>query len=191
MLSQENSHEKPGSDDHIPSPSRAKDVIEEAKRYKRLIERYGSQEKVALKCRVTRSSIAQKLRLLSLPKKAQDMIAKGLITAKHGRALLIIPWQFREQESDILPTMTANHALEWAQERAKELGEALKEKSTEAGFVPKDADWHYMEKNLREALKTKIEVIPTGGGGAKIKIQAFTKDKFEEIYQSLLYKSTQ
>lgn len=176
-------------DEYIPPPSRAHNVIEEARSYQKLIEKYGSQEKVAAKCRVKRATIAQKVRLLSLPAAVQKNIESGLLTANHGRALLKIPEQHRANEAHHLLSrgMSGNNALKWASTRAAELEE--KEKDEKPIVVQDhgsmDPNWMYQQETLRQATGCRVQIEPTGGGGGKLLIQAFTQHQFEEIMEKL------
>ena len=63
--------------------------LEEAAGYRELLDRFGvSQEELAGSVGKDRSTISNSLRLLNLPRIAQDAILKGQLTAGHGRALL-------------------------------------------------------------------------------------------------------
>ncbi len=63
-------------------------VIEEAQSYKKLIDKNYTQEEIAKKLGVSQSSIANKLRLLSLPKEVQDALLHNKISERHARSLL-------------------------------------------------------------------------------------------------------
>lgn len=66
--------------------------IEEAEAYVRLIEEFGlSQDETAMRVGKNRSTVANSLRLLRLPKSLQTDIASGNISAGHARALLTLP----------------------------------------------------------------------------------------------------
>lgn len=62
--------------------------IEEAQSYRKLIDRGFTQEEIATKLGVSQSSIANKMRLLNLPKKVQDALLYGKISERHARSLL-------------------------------------------------------------------------------------------------------
>ncbi|MBR6771928.1 MAG: ParB/RepB/Spo0J family partition protein [Clostridia bacterium] len=65
--------------------------IEEAEGIRTLIERYGmSQEEASERLSRSRPAVTNALRLLDLPEKVRDMLAKGLLSAGHGRALAAI-----------------------------------------------------------------------------------------------------
>ena len=63
-------------------------VIEEAQSYKKLLDKNYTQEEIAKKLGVSQSSIANKLRLLSLPKEVQDALLHNKISERHARSLL-------------------------------------------------------------------------------------------------------
>ncbi|MFQ6862330.1 MAG: nucleoid occlusion protein [Beduini sp.] len=66
--------------------------IEEAVAYQKLIEAYGyTQSTLAGQVGKKQSTIANKLRLLNLPKKVQDAVKNREITERHARALLSLP----------------------------------------------------------------------------------------------------
>ncbi|MBR2473358.1 MAG: ParB/RepB/Spo0J family partition protein [Clostridia bacterium] len=63
--------------------------IEEAEGYRTLIERLGlTQAQASEKVGISRSAIANSMRLLSLPEKLQKMVKDGVLSAGHARALL-------------------------------------------------------------------------------------------------------
>lgn len=62
--------------------------IEEAKSYKKLLNRGLTQEEIAQKLGVTQPTIANKLRLLNLTEEVQDALLRNRISERHARALL-------------------------------------------------------------------------------------------------------
>ncbi len=66
-------------------------VIEEAKSFKKLIDRGFKQETIASKLGISQSSIANKIRLLSLPKSVQNSLLYNKISERHARCLLTLP----------------------------------------------------------------------------------------------------
>lgn len=67
-------------------------VIEEALSFQKFITDFSfTQEKIAQVLGKDRSTIANTIRLLGLPKKIQEYISKGSITAGHAKALLSLP----------------------------------------------------------------------------------------------------
>ena len=66
-------------------------VIEEAQSYKKLMDRGFTQEEIASKLGVSQSSIANKMRLLNLPKDVQNALLYNKISESHARSLLSLP----------------------------------------------------------------------------------------------------
>lgn len=65
--------------------------IEEAKAYQKIMTTYGlNQAQLAQALGKSQSGVANKLRLLNLPKDIQNAITSGLLTERHGRALLAL-----------------------------------------------------------------------------------------------------
>ncbi|MCX5678910.1 MAG: ParB/RepB/Spo0J family partition protein [Candidatus Omnitrophica bacterium] len=66
--------------------------VEEAFAFQKLITDFNfTQEKIATALGKDRSTIANTIRLLGLPKKIQDYISKNIITAGHAKAILSLP----------------------------------------------------------------------------------------------------
>lgn len=65
-------------------------VIEEAQSYKKLIDKGFTQDDIATKLGVSQSAIANKLRLLNLPKEVQDALLYNRISERHARSLLTL-----------------------------------------------------------------------------------------------------
>lgn len=63
-------------------------VIEEAQSYKKLMNRGFTQDDIAQKLGVSQSSVANRLRLLNLPKEVQDALLYSKISERHARTLL-------------------------------------------------------------------------------------------------------
>jgi len=65
--------------------------IEEARAYRHMLERLGlTQEDLARKVGKDRSSVANSVRLLHLPREVQEEVASGTISEGHARALLAL-----------------------------------------------------------------------------------------------------
>lgn len=74
--------------------------IEEAKSYKKLIDKGLTQEEIAQKLGITQPTVANKLRLLNLTQEVQDALLHNKISERHARALLRIESQ--NQQINIL-----------------------------------------------------------------------------------------
>ncbi|NLC48484.1 MAG: ParB/RepB/Spo0J family partition protein [Tenericutes bacterium] len=63
-------------------------VIEEAQSYKKLMDKGFTQEDIAIKLGISQSSVANKMRLLNLPKEVQEALLYNRISERHARSLL-------------------------------------------------------------------------------------------------------
>ena len=73
-------------------------VIEEAKSFKKLMDRGFKQETIASKLGISQSSIANKIRLLSLPKSVQNSLLYNKISERHARCLLTLNSEEKQKE---------------------------------------------------------------------------------------------
>ena len=66
--------------------------LEEAKAYRRLADEFSlSQEEIAKGVGKERPTVTNSLRLLKLPREIQDDISRGVLSAGHARAILMLP----------------------------------------------------------------------------------------------------
>jgi len=63
-------------------------VIEEAQSFKKLMDKGFTQDEIASKMGISQSSIANKIRLLNLPRKVQDALLFNKISERHARSLI-------------------------------------------------------------------------------------------------------
>ena len=75
-------------------------VIEEAQSFRKLLNKGFTQDEIASKLGVSQSSIANKIRLLYLPRKIQDALLFNKISERHARSL--IPLNNREMQENLL-----------------------------------------------------------------------------------------
>lgn len=131
--------------------------IEEAMGYKELMDNYSmTQEQLAKTVGKARSSIANSLGLLSLPKGVKDLLADGSLSAGHCKALKSI-------KDSALMTEIAHRAaageisVRGIEAIAKREAAAEQEKAEK----PKNRPHYYteVEISLTDALGTKVKVI--------------------------------
>ena len=171
--------------------------MEAARAYRRLMDEFAmTQETVSARVGKSRSSIANTLRLLSLPEEAQDSVERGEISEGHARALLAA-----ESDEAILhglkivikKRLSVRDAEKLAKElRAKANGSLLNGAKTETNGAhsenhgvldPNEAD---VADRLRQALGTKVSLRRFPGGGGKIEIEFFSAQEFERVADILL-----
>lgn len=152
--------------------------IEEAKAFKRLIDEFGfNQEEVAKAVGKERATIANTIRLLGLPKRAQEMVANGELTMGHGRALLAL-----SGEHTILKL--ANRVVRnGLSVREAENIVSRKKSAMLKAEVPKLRGHKVMffEEELQRSLGTKVKILH-GKKRGKIQIDYYTLEDLERIY---------
>ncbi|MFD1720505.1 ParB/RepB/Spo0J family partition protein [Amnibacterium endophyticum] len=66
-------------------------AMEEASAFQQLVEDFGiSHEELAIRLGMSRSGVTNSIRLLNLPEAVQRKVASGVISARHGRAVLAV-----------------------------------------------------------------------------------------------------
>ena len=153
--------------------------IEEAKAYEVLIsDFYRKQEEVAEAVGKSRSYITNMLRLLKLPRRAQDMLAVGKITTGHARAIISAPDPVALADEIAEKSLSVREAEDWVR-RIKKHGD---KKPSARKY--KDADTQAVEKRLTDALGLHVDLNHKGPGGA-LKISYKTGEQLENIIRKL------
>jgi ParB family chromosome partitioning protein len=134
--------------------------LEEAQAYQRLQEALGlTQEELARKVGRERSTVANTLRLLRLPREIRELLGAGRLDAGHARALLALE---RGEDQLALGRESARRGLSVreverrvASLRARPRAAARKDPNTRAA-----------EERLRAALGARVEITRRGRGGS-------------------------
>lgn len=165
-------------------------VIEEALAYRSLIEEIGlTQEGLAQKIGKDRATIANTMRLLSLPDEVQQDIVNKKLTMGHGRALLSIgdnPKILMAREIVLKKDLSVRQTEQLCKKIKKE---GLEEKKPENPVAPStaNADLAYLMEHLRSHLRTKVKFIGSASRG-KIEISYFSAVELERILNTIGYK---
>ncbi|MBO5104963.1 MAG: ParB/RepB/Spo0J family partition protein [Ruminococcus sp.] len=155
--------------------------VEEANGYNELIEKYGmTQDKVAKMVGRSRSSVANAIRILTLPESVLDMLEKGSLSVGHAKALL----GFEDRE--LLISIA---------EKASDGGMTVRQvenavKKSEESVTDKSADRHIdnyfveMEISLNEKLGRRVKVDYGKNKGTLI-LEFYDKNDLAEIAEKL------
>jgi ParB family chromosome partitioning protein len=168
-------------------------AIEKAESFQRYIQEYQcTQEELAARVNIDRSTVANLIRLLELPSDVKRMVQDGDISSGHARALLPLGDE-REQIR-----FAARVSLEGLSVRATE--QAVKEhiQAADGGLRIVDADGNSrpvrqprseqlgaLEQELRTALGTKVDLRQTAKGSGRITIHFNSHDEFARLRQLL------
>jgi ParB family chromosome partitioning protein len=155
--------------------------IEEAKAFQRLMDEFGfSQEEVAKAVGKDRATVANIIRLLNLPKRAQEMVVEGILSMGHGRALLSL-----SGEHAILKLANTIAKKGLSVREAENL--VYKKKSgTPSAKAPRPRDHKIMffEEEMQRLLGTKVSITHGKKRGA-IHIDYYSLEDLERIYNLL------
>ncbi len=162
------------------------DPIEEAKAYRVLINRFKlKQQDIASKVGKDRATVANLMRLLSLPEQIQKGISEGKISVGHAKVLLAAPPE-RQNElfNEILASGMSVRALEHVVESESAApGKAGRKKGAEK-HGGRNPHLRKMEETLVSFLGTKVEIRHSGKRG-RIEISYYSLDDFDRIMDLL------
>jgi ParB family chromosome partitioning protein len=157
--------------------------LEAAHAYQKLVEEFGlTQEELAGRLGRDRSSVANSLRLLRLPKKIQDDVAAGAISEGHARALLGL-----EKAADQLKARDIVVKRRLTVRSTESLVRRLRGLDTKVPARPagQDPNWASLEDQLRMALGTRVRIVRDGPGGS-LHIGFFSGDDLTRIADIIL-----
>jgi ParB family chromosome partitioning protein len=149
--------------------------IEKASAFKELIDELGvTQEEIAQRIGIARSTLANFLRLLELPPPIKEAVSRGTISAGHARALLSLTDD--RQRVTLLGRILKEDLSVRALERI--INSFIKgDKKT---FPPKDENILDLQERLSHALGTKVLLCP-GKKAGRIIIHYYSPTQLEEI----------
>jgi ParB family chromosome partitioning protein len=154
--------------------------LEEAVAFQRLQEELKlTQEEVARKVGRDRSTVANALRLLRLPREVRDFLASGALDGGHGRALLAL-----EKAEDQI-AMGRSAARQGWSVREVERRVALQRAPRAAGKKRAEPNTRAAEERLRAALGTRVEIVRRGKGG-QIRVRFASEAELNRIYETLV-----
>ena len=157
--------------------------LEEAVAFQRLQEELKlTQEEVARKVGRDRSTVANAVRLLRLPREIRDLLAGGALDGGHGRALLALD---RAEEQVALGREAARKG--WSV-REVERRVALRRAPRPGGKKRPEPNTRAAEERLRAALGTRVEITRRGAGG-QIRIRFASEAELNRLYELLVRPS--
>ncbi len=159
--------------------------IEEANAYRRLGDEFHlTQEQIAEAVGKDRSSVANYVRLLKLPREVRDNVASGSLSMGHARAILGLT----DESAQLRVAHTVLHKGLSVRET-----EALVKKAAHPqpskGPPKKDVHTRAAEDQLRFALGTRVRIVRKGKGG-RVEIDFSSEDELQRIYELLTERRT-
>jgi len=160
-------------------------VLEEAEAYQALIQDFGlTQEQCADKVGKERSTVANILRILNLPREVQDDLVEGRMTMGHGRALLSL-----DDKKTILRArdIIIKKGLNVRQTEQLCKSQKTGNSSLEPNPKSQEADLEYIADGLRSVLRTKVKLSGSGHKG-RIEISYFSAAELERLLAAMGHK---
>jgi ParB family chromosome partitioning protein len=170
--------------------------LEEAQGYKRLTDEFGlTQQQVADAVGKDRSTIANLLRVLSLPAPVRQMLSDGLITLGHARALLALADDRRIQDfaNEVVATQLSVREVE---RRVREANEPSREATAEprrsrVPALPEPSnqgspELRRIEDQLRRHLQTDVHLALTGKEKGVLRIGFYSSEDLERLLELIL-----
>ena len=157
--------------------------IEEALAFKNLIDEYKmKQDDLAERVSKSRSAITNALRLLKLDDKVKAMLAEGLISTGHARAILAVEDKNKQQ---ILATRIFDEKLsvretEKLVKQILENKESKKEEKSSEKLIYKK-----LEDSLKSIIGSKVSIKSKENGKGKIEIDYYSIEELDRITELL------
>ncbi len=164
--------------------------LEKAQSFRDYLQRYGcTQDELAGRLNIDRSTIANLIRLLELPEPIQQAVYSGSLTQGHARALLPLGDE-REQmafcqriQTEGLSVRATEELVQLAIHEADDGGPEV------AGATParkpmarRSSDQiAALEQELRLALGTKVDIKLRAGGKGQIVVHFTSADEFDRL----------
>lgn len=171
------------------------DALEKARGYQALMDRVGlTQEAVAERVGLKRSSVANHLRLLELPKDAQEALTAGLISMGHARALLGL-----KGEKEILGALGQVVRKELSVRETEQLAkgeggkaqEAVAKAEAQEATAAQAAPWvNEIEGQIREKLGVKVTLKNGKKYRGSITLDYANRDELDRIVALIAPKGT-
>lgn len=155
--------------------------IEEALGYRQLIDDKGlTQEELGKLISKSRSSIANTLRLLDLPKEVQDLMEEGELSAGHARAILAVPTQ--EGRERLARKVIDEHLTVRQTENLAPLFSGIE--SERKPRTPSPQSFKRAARQLKRALGVGVKVRQVRGKN-KIEIEFKDEEELARIVESI------
>ena len=153
--------------------------IEEGIAYQKLSDEFQmGQEEIAVKIGKSRSLVANKIRLLSLPIEIQKGLVENKITEGHAKAILSI--ENSEKQRVLYELILKNNlTVRQIEDKSREVSVRSHKR-----VVSVDPQIKQLENMLVEILGTKVKISKAGDGG-KIVIEYYSKEDLESLLDKL------
>ena len=163
--------------------------VEEARAYKALIDEYDlTQEELAKRVSKSRTAITNSMRLLQLDDDVLELIENGELSAGHARAILAINGK-RNQYKAAREVINDGLSVRQTEKLVKSYNsdrEKQQKKHTETEEEKNKALYiAAVERELTEAMNTKVSIRSTGKSKGRIEIEYYSEDELNSIIEKI------
>ncbi len=154
--------------------------LEAAEAFKRLQDEFRlTQEDLAKRVGKERSTVANFLRILGLPKEIRQHLASGALSLGHAKAILSLE---RHRDQFLVANAAVKKGI--SVREAEALAAKLKHPAKEKRTVRAPAEHRAVEERLKKALGTKVSLAPKARGG-RIVIEYYSNDDLDRILEKI------
>ncbi len=162
--------------------------IEKAMSFRRYIDEHTcTQEELANRLKIDRSTIANLMRLLELPRPIRDALSSGQVSAGHARALLPLGEEKLQIEfcNQIMQEGMSVRATEQAVSEKIASEDTIGINSATKKRRTRNRQLESLEQELKLALGTKVKIKSTARGTGQISIHFQNNYEFDRIRELL------
>lgn len=161
--------------------------MDEAEGYQRLAQEFGlSQQRIADAVGKDRSTVANLLRLLTLPDDVQHLVRNGQLTVGHARALLGLPPERSISETAryvVERELTVRDVERLAQRASGAPARSLRKR---AAPDPGNLPLRHIEDRLRRRLQTDVRVSANEASAGELHIRFYSADDLERLLELIV-----
>ncbi len=162
--------------------------IEKASGFKDYLERFGiTQEKLAERLGIDRSSLSNLLGLLNLPGDVQDWVRTGQLSLGHAKVLKGVPGAERQTNlaKEVIARCLSVHALEVLAKQQKAEAAGLPAPLPKTTVAQKTAHVQAMESELQQKLAVRVAIKLKTKEKGQITLHFECNDEFERVMELL------
>jgi|SRR5579872_3629427 len=161
--------------------------IETAHAYERLHRELGlSQEEIGRRTGKDRTSIANTMRLLKLPREVQGLLASQRLSMGHAKAILGLPTP--EQQIEVAEKAAAlGMSVRQVETLVQEMTSERSEKGArEKGAAKSDPNVNAAVDEMARALGTRVRIVELSDQHGRIEIEYYSKEELDRLYEHIV-----